>query len=207
MNPHIGDEIILKLSGDVIPYGYKDASCREGNGKKIKLPKYCECGAELKEENNKLRCVNSLCPHRISGALTTFFTELNAKGIGESICRQLYDELNITTPVELLKLTKEDFKSLTGFKDAAAKAAMNTIQDILTKPRTVPSILSALGIDCLRSSTATKILDVISIDELITLIDSGNKEKLIKIIRTAEGIDKNADKIVNGLFEKANILK
>ena len=126
---------------------------------------------KLIEENNKLRCTNPLCAYRVSGALTTFFTELNAKGIGESICRQLYDELNITNPVDVLKLTKEDFKSLTGFKDAAAKAAMNTIQDILSKPRTIPSILSALGIDCLRASTATKILDVISIDELINLID------------------------------------
>ena len=207
MDPHIGDEIILKLSGDVIPYGYKDASCRPGNGKKIKLPKHCECGAELIEENNKLRCVNSLCPYRISGSLTTFFTELNAKGIGESICRQLYDELNITNPADVLKLTKEDFKSLTGFKEAAAKAAMNTIQDILTKPRTVPAILSALSIDCLRASTATKILDVIGIEDLISLIDTGDKEKLVKIIRTAEGIDKNADKIVNGLFDKITILK
>ena len=39
------------------------------------------------------------------------------------------------------------------------------------------------------------------------LIDAGNKEKLVKIIRTAEGIDKNADKIVDGLFDKVNILK
>ena len=207
MNPRIGDEIILKLSGDVIPYGYKDASCREGDGKKIKLPKYCDCGSELVEENNKLRCVNSLCPHRISGSLTTFFTELNAKGIGESICKQLYEELNISNPADVLKLTKEDFKSLTGFKDAAAKAAMDTIQDILTRPRTVPAILSALGIDCLRASTATKILNVISIDELIDMVESNKRYELTEIIRTSEGIDKNAEKIVDGLFNKINILK
>lgn len=207
MNPHIGDEIILKLSGDVIPYGYKDASCRNGDGKKIKLPKYCECGAELVEENNKLRCINSMCPHRISGALTTFFTELNAKGIGESICKQLYDELGVTSPVDVLKLQKEDFKQLTGFKDAAAKAAMDTIQDILSRPRSIPSILSALGIDCLRASTATKILDVLSIDELIKLVDNNEKDKLIKKLKSAEGIDKNADKITDGLFDKINMLK
>ena len=38
MKLRIGDEIILKLSGDVIPYGYKDSTCEPGDGKKLKLP-------------------------------------------------------------------------------------------------------------------------------------------------------------------------
>lgn len=206
-NPHVGDEIILKLSGDVIPYGYIDSSCRKGNGKKLKLPKYCECGSELVEEKNKLRCTNTFCPYRITGSLVTFFTELNAKGIGESICKQLYDELGITSPVEILNLKKEDFKKLTGFKDAAAKAAMDTVNDILTRPRTIPAILSALGIDCFRKSTATKLLEVTSIDEIIKLIDSNDRDALIKIIRSAEGIDENASKIADGLIAKVGLLK
>lgn len=207
MNPHIGDEIILKLSGDVIPYGYKDSSCRQGNGKKIKLPKYCECGAKLEEEKNKLRCPNNLCPHRIRGSFVTFFTELNAKGIGESICGQIYEELGITNITDILKLKKEDFKSLTGFKDKAAKEAMKTIEDVLSRPRTIPAILSALGIDSFRKSTATKLLDIISIDELIELIDNKDRDKLIKIIKSAEGIDENASKIADGLIDKIGLLK
>lgn len=207
MNPHIGDEIILKLSGDVIPYGYKDSSCRSGTGKKIKLPEYCECGTKLEEEKNKLRCPNPLCPHRIRGSFVTFFTELNAKGIGESICGQLYDELGITKITDILKLKKEDFRSLSGFKDKAAKEAMKTIEDILSRPRTIPAILSALGIDSFRKSTATKLLDVISIDELIKIIDNNDRDKLIKVIKSAEGIDENASKIADGLIEKIGILK
>ena len=206
-NPHIGDEIILKLSGDVIPYGYIDNSCRKGNGKKLKLPKFCECGSELEEEKNKLRCTNTLCPYRISGSLVTFFTELNAKGIGESICRKLYEELGITSPIEILNLKKEDFRKLNGFKDAAAKAAVDTIQDVMSRPRTIPAILSALGIDCFRKSTATKLLEVASIDKIIELIDNKDKDKLIKLIKSSEGIDENAEKIANGLINKIGLLK
>ncbi len=207
MNLCIGDEIILKLSGDVIPFGYKDSSCRIGDGKKIKLPKYCECGAPLEEEKNKLRCTNKKCPFRIIGSLNTFFVELNAKGIGEKTCYQLYNELGISKPSQILSLSINDFKTLKGFKDASAQLCMNTINDIISKPRTIPSILSALGIDSFRTSTANKLLSIVSITDIINIIDSGNKTELIELLKKSEGIDKNAIIIADGLFDKVNELK
>ena len=207
MNLRIGDEIILKLSGDVIPFGYKDSSCRAGDGKKIKLPKYCECGAPLEEEKNKLRCINKKCPFRIIGSLNTFFVELNAKGIGEKTCYQLYNELGISKPSQILSLSINDFKTLKGFKDASAQLCMNTINDIISKPRTIPSILSALGIDSFRTSTANKLLSIVSITDIINIIDSGNKTELIELLKKSEGIDKNAIIIADGLFDKVNELK
>jgi NAD-dependent DNA ligase len=207
MKLRIGDEIILKLSGDVIPFGYKDSTCREGTGKKIKLPKYCECGAPLEEEKNKLRCINKRCPYRIIGSLNTFFTELNAKGIGEKTCAQLHDELGVTKPSQILKLTADDFKSLKGFKDASAKICMNTINDIISKPRTIASIMSAVGIDSFRTSTANKLLEVISAKDLIKAVEDGDKDKLISVIRKADGIDKNASVIAEGLIDKIDEIK
>ena len=207
MDLHIGDEIILKLSGDVIPYGYKDSSCRKGDGKKIKFPKYCECGAPLVEEKNKLRCSNKRCPYRIIGSLNTFFVELNAKGIGEKTCKQLYEELGVKKPSDILKLTKKDFESLKGFKEASAQLCMNTINDIINKPRTIPAILSALGIDSFRSSTANKLLEVVSINDIINAIEDGDKDSLTEMIRKSEGIDTNASVIADGLIDKIDELK
>lgn len=207
LNLRIGDEIILKLSGDVIPYGYKDDTCKSGDGKKIKFPKYCECGTKLVEEKNKMRCPNKKCPYRIVGSLSTFFNELNAKGIGEKTCAQLHNELGINKPSEILKLNKNDFKSLNGFKDASASLAMDTISNIILKPRSIASILSALGIDSFRTSTANKLLETIDIKTLINLIEQGDKEKLIKMIRKADGIDNNAQIIAEGLIANLDELK
>lgn len=207
MNPRIGDEIILKLSGDVIPYGYKDSSCRKGDGPKIKFPTHCECGAPLIEEKNKLRCSNSECPSRVIGSLVTFFTELNAKGIGEKTCSQLYHELGIRKPSEILSLSKADFESLNGFKDASAGLCMNTVNDIINKPRSVASILSSLGIDSFRTSTAVKLLDVVSIETIIDLINRDDQQSLIKVIRKSDGIDANAEIIAKGLIDKIDELK
>ena len=207
LNLRIGDEIILKLSGDVIPYGYKDETCKPGTGKKLKFPKYCECGAKLVEEKNKMRCPNKTCPYRIVGSLVTFFTELNGKGIGEKTCEQLYDELGVSKPSEILKLEQKDFRSLNGFKDASAKLAMDTITDIVKRPRTIASILSALGIDSFRTSTANKLLETIDINTLISLVEKGDKEKLIEVIRRADGIDTNAQIIAEGLIRNLDELK
>lgn len=207
MKLRIGDEIILKLSGDVIPFGFKDSTCKEGDGKKIKLPKYCECGAVLEEEKNKLRCTNRHCPFRVIGSLNNFFTELNAKGIGEKTCEQLHNELGINKPSEILKLTEKDFRSLSGFKEKSAKLAMDTINDIISRPRTIASIMSALGIDSFRTSTANKLLEVIDYDNLIEAIDSRDKDYLISVIRKADGIDKNAKIIAEGLLVRSDELK
>lgn len=207
LNLRIGDEIILKLSGDVIPYGYKDETCKPGTGKKLKFPKYCECGTKLVEEKNKMRCPNKTCPYRIVGSLVTFFTELNGKGIGEKTCEQLYDELGVSKPSEVLKLEQKDFRSLNGFKDASAKLAMDTITDIVKRPRTIASILSALGIDSFRTSTANKLLETIDINTLISLVEKGDKEKLIEVIRRADGIDTNAQIIAEGLIRNLDELK
>lgn len=207
MNLRIGDEIILKLNGDVIPYGFKDDTCKAGSGPKIKLPKKCECGTKLIEEKSKLRCPNRKCPHRVVGSLVNFFTELNAKGIGEKTCEQLHTELGINSPSDVLKLSTKDFRTLKGFKDASAKLCMDTITDIIKRPRTIPSIMSALGIDSFRTSTANKLLETIDIDTLIKTIELGDKEKLVQIIRKADGIDTNARIIAEGLIANLDELK
>ena len=207
MNLRIGDEIILKLSGDVIPYGYKDDTCKAGTGEKIKFPTHCECGAKLVEEKNKYRCSDPNCPYRVSGSLVTFFVSLNAKGIGPRTCEQLHSELGVTLPSQVLQMKAKDFMKLEGFKEGAAQQCMKTIADILNKPRSVASIISALGIDTLRTSTASKLLDTVCVDKLISLCEAGDRRMLVSAIRTADGIDENATKIADGLISKCEELK
>ena len=203
----IGDEIFLKLSGDIIPYGYVDETCKKGNGEILKLPTHCECGASLVETKNKLRCPNENCEFRVVGTLITFLTELNAKGIGPETCTDLYIKLGITKPSELLKLTKKDFKSLDGVKEDSAKIFMDTIKDIRENPRTESVLLSSLAIDSFRASTADKVLSVISLDAIIELADKGKFDKLCNIIKSAKGIKNNADIITAGLISKCSEIK
>ena len=64
-----------------------------------------------------------------------------------------------------------------------------------------------LGIDSFRTSTASKFLETIDIEDLLTAIELGNKERLIHILRNAEGIDKTAESIAEALIDKLDELK
>lgn len=206
MNIHIGDEIILKLSNDVIPFGYITNECKRGNGKKLELPIMCDCGSEFIEENNMLRCPNEKCSHRIVGFLNTFLNEMGAKGIGDKLCEKLYKQLNIDTPIKLLSLNKYDFMQLNGVKNKSATKYEEIINKIITEPKSPESILSSLCIDSFRKNTAKKVMDVIDIHDLSDLINSGNVDKLITLLNSCEGIDENSYKIAKGLITKKDML-
>lgn len=50
-------------------------------------------------------------------------------------------------------------------------------------------------------------LNVVSINDIINVIDSGDKDALIDMIRKSEGIDTNATVIAEGLIDKIDELK
>ena len=207
MDIRIGDEIILKLSGDVIPFGYKTDDCIKGDGDRIELPEYCECGSKLIEENNMLRCINPKCKYRIVGYLNTFLIEMGAKGIGDKLCEKIYEKFGIDNPLDLLTLKYEDFLQLDGFKHKSALKCEEILSKIVSEPKKPEVILSSLCIDSFRKSTAKKLLDVISIEELVDIVMNDNITKLVNILKSADGIDMNAMKIAQGLIENKNILK
>lgn len=194
LNLHIGDECFLKLSGDVIPFLEVDETCARGNGPRLKLPTHCDsCGAELIIQKDKFRCINSNCDLNRIGKLVTFVNELNAKGIGFETIKQLYNDLHVSTIPELLELEFKDFIMLDGFADESAANAAQTIEDIKSKPRTHAVVLSSLGIDELRTSTAEKILDQIPFSELMLLIDLEDADELERRLKQCKGVDKKAE--------------
>lgn len=190
----IGDECYLKLSGDVIPYLEIDDTCKKGNGYKLELPTTCDCCEEkLVIQKDKLRCVNQACDYNQIGKLVTFVKEMNSKGIGPETIKQAYYTLGIRTIPELLDLTYSDFMLLDGFQDESSANAAKTLEDLKNKPRKLAVVISGLGIDDLRTSTAEKILDVISYSELLYLIDNGDVFELEQRLRTCKGVDKKAE--------------
>lgn len=206
MNIRIGDEIVLKLSNDVIPFGYITDDCKRGNGNKLELPSHCDCGSELIEENNMLRCINPRCKHRIVGFLNTFLIEMGAKGIGDKLCEKLYEKLDVDDPIKLISLTYDDFIALDGVKNKSAANYEEIINKIVTEPKSPETILSSLCIDSFRKSTAKKVMDVISIEELLDKVMNGDVYEIASILSKSDGIADNAYKIAKGLIEKKDLL-
>ena len=165
LDVRIGDTVILRKAGDVIPEIVSVImSLRPQNAKPYRFPKTVDaCGGDGRIERvpgeAAYRCVS-----RDSGTLHRqrlyYFvgkTALNIDGVGPKIIDAFLDHGLIATYADLFTLTVGDIKDLPGFKD---KSAENIVAAIATA-RTVPlyRFLVGLSIDNVGEETARLLAD------------------------------------------------
>ena len=155
----VGDEVLLKRAGDVIPqivkvYVHK----RVKKLAKVQPPKVCpSCQNKLiKEEGGSiLRCIaHQECPSQKVEAIKHFVSRdaMNIDGLGEKIITQLVDKNLITDISDLYLLNQEQLLELEGF---AEKSAFKLIDSIERSKRTSLSrFIYSLGIREVGESTA-----------------------------------------------------
>ncbi len=161
----IGDTVILRKAGDVIPEIVSVIlSLRPAKTKPYRFPKTVpECGGDGSIERvpgeAAYRCVS-----RDSGALHRqrlyYFvskTALNVDGVGPRIIDQLLDEGLISTYADLFTLTVGDLNDLPGFKEKAAENVVTAIKTAATVP--LYRLLVGLSIDNVGEETARLIAE------------------------------------------------
>jgi DNA ligase (NAD+) len=146
----IGDRILLKRAGDVIPYVIGPVlEARTGAEKKYKLPERCPfCGEELESIPGEVAiyCINAACPEQLVRNVEHFASRgaMDIEGMGIKVAEQLVEADLIQDVADLFTLKKEDLLNLEGF---AEKKAENLIQAIeASKKRSLARLISALGI-------------------------------------------------------------
>jgi DNA ligase (NAD+) len=183
----IGDTVIVRRAGDVIPQIVSVLPERRPHGaKSFAMPKACPvCGSSVvREEGEKdLRCTGGLfCPAQRKQALLHFAGRraLDIEGLGEKLVDQLVDEGLVKTPADLFKL---GLGSIAGLERMAEKSAAN-IMAALERARgtTLERFIYALGIRHVGESTARDLarhfgsLEAVmdaSEDELLQVSDVG----------------------------------
>ncbi len=146
----LGDTIVLKKAGDIIPQVVSVLTKhRTGEEKEFHMPTTCiECGSHLVrlEEEVALRCVNPSCPAQIREELIHFASRnaMNIEGLGERVIAQLFAEKLISTVVDLYDLKLDQLLHLERFGE---KSATNLIQAIeKSKQNSLEKVLFGLGI-------------------------------------------------------------
>ena len=158
LDVRIKDTIILKRSGDVIPYvaGPVPAK-RTGDEEIIMPPGYCPaCGEHLerKEDMVDLFCVNARCEERIFRSVSFFVSRpaMDIDGLGPQTLRQLITADLIADAGDIYRLKTEDLEALDGF---AEKKVQNLHAAILaSKERPLERLLVSLGIPGIGASAA-----------------------------------------------------
>lgn len=154
----IGDRVIVKRSGEVIPYVVGPIlAARTGEERPITPPAICPaCGSPVARDEGEVAyyCTNAACPERIARNIEYFVSReaMDIEGLGERGVRQLLEQGLIHDEADLFTLTVDDLLQLEGFADKKARNLLNSIQ--AAKQRPLARLIAALGIRGVGSTVA-----------------------------------------------------
>ncbi|OMP68018.1 NAD-dependent DNA ligase LigA [Domibacillus epiphyticus] len=146
----IGDMVVVKKAGDIIPEVVSVLTDRRsGEEKEFHMPTECpECESELVrlEEEVALRCINPQCPAQIREGMNHFVSRnaMNIDGLGEKVVAQLYREKLIKDVADLYSLKKEELIQLERMGEKSADNLLAAIE--LSKQNSLERLLFGLGI-------------------------------------------------------------
>jgi DNA ligase (NAD+) len=183
----IGDTVIVRRAGDVIPEVKEVVVARRpAHAREFRMPTHCpECGSAIVRLPDEAiaRCSGGLvCPAQRRQALRHFASRhaMDIEGLGDKLIEQLVDAGLVNTVADLYRLRAEDLAQLERMAD---KSAANVIEAIdASRKTTLSRFIFALGIRHVGEATAKDLaqhfgalapLQAASEEELLEVHDVG----------------------------------
>jgi len=167
----IGDTVIIRRAGDVIPQVVQVITERRpDNARPVQIPETCPvCGSHVERtqlikrskgketisEGAVYRCVGRLaCGAQLKQAIIHFVSRraMDIEGLGDKSVEQLVDEGLVASPADLYTLKFEDIVDLEGFAEVSSNKLLKAILD--SKKPTLARFIYALGIPDVGEETA-----------------------------------------------------
>jgi DNA ligase (NAD+) len=183
----IGDTVIVRRAGDVIPeVAGALIDRRPADAREFIMPTACPvCGSAIERLPDEAiaRCTGGLfCPAQRKQALWHFAQRraLDIDGLGEKIIDQLVEQSLVRTPADLFNLGFSTLAALDRFADKSAQNLLDSLEK--AKHTTLARFIYALGIRHVGESTAKDLakhfgsLDPImdaSVEQLLEVNDVG----------------------------------
>ncbi|HLO29999.1 MAG TPA: NAD-dependent DNA ligase LigA [Anaerolineales bacterium] len=155
----IGDRVLVKRAGEVIPYIIGPVlDARTGKEKKYKLPSTCPaCGQPIERAEGEVAwyCVNAACPAQLVRNVEHFASRgsMDIVGLGTRIVEKLIETGKVKDVADIYKLTRTDIlkavtkKDRKTEKEPPGKIADNLLASIeASKSRPLGRLIAALGI-------------------------------------------------------------
>lgn len=184
----IGDSVVIKKAGDIIPEVVKSILDRRPNESEIyHMPTHCpSCGHELVriEGEVALRCINPKCQAQLIEGLIHFVSRqaMNIDGLGTKIIHQLYENQLIKDVADIFYLKEEDLLPLERMGKKKVDNLLLAVEK--SKEQSLEHLLFGLGIRHLgvkasqvlaeRYETMDQLFKVTE-SELIEIQDIGDK--------------------------------
>jgi DNA ligase (NAD+) len=156
----IGDTVVIRRAGDVIPEVVKVIlERRPKDAREVELPSKCPvCGSAVEREEGEAvaRCTGGLyCPAQRKEALRHFASRhaLDIDGLGTKLIDQLVEGGVVNNPADLYELTAERLAELDRMGEKSAENLVKALEQSKQKA-TLPRFLYALGIRDVGEATA-----------------------------------------------------
>ncbi|MCP3898766.1 MAG: NAD-dependent DNA ligase LigA [Desulfobacteraceae bacterium] len=204
MDVRIGDTVLVKRAGDVIPKVIKRIGQRnENDPSPFKMSKSCPvCNGEIKKLEGEVayKCINIECPAKIIEGLKHFVSRdgFDIEGLGDKLSRQLVEQGLIKSFADLFKLKKEDLMNLERMGEKSASNLIKAIQD--SKTIDFKKFIYALGINY-TGETAARLLA----EKYDTFAEL--KNATIDEIENIEGIGPKTSFAVDAFFKSSTNLE
>ncbi|HYQ37826.1 MAG TPA: NAD-dependent DNA ligase LigA, partial [Pseudomonas sp.] len=167
----IGDTVIIRRAGDVIPQVMQVvAERRPADARAVQIPERCPvCGSHVERtqlikrskgkaqvsEGSIYRCVGRLsCQAQLKQAIIHFVSRraMDIDGLGDKIVEQLVDVGLVASPADLYTLTFEQVVTLEGFAELSTRNLLAAIE--ASRRPSLARFIFALGIPDVGEETA-----------------------------------------------------
>lgn len=147
MNINIGDTVVVRKAGDIIPEVLSLVK-KGGNTGAYKMPTVCpSCGAKVfRDDEAAIRCTNPDCPAQLLRNLIHFASRdaMDIEGLGPAVVELLVNSNLIKREVDIYTLSVDDIKSLDRMGEKSAENLINAIDK--SKSNDLAKLLFAFGI-------------------------------------------------------------
>lgn len=144
----IGDTVLLRKAGEVIPEVVSVVSHAEAS-EPYRMPRVCpSCGAEVTREEGEAatRCTNPECPAQLLRHMIHFASRdaMNIDGLGPAVIEQLVGKGMLSSPADLYSLTAAQLNSLERMGEKSSDNLLKAIEK--SKDNDLYRLVFALGI-------------------------------------------------------------
>lgn len=169
----IGDTVIVRRAGEVIPYvAGPIVDLRTGEERIFHMPERCPaCGEPVVKQKDGVvhhYCVNAACPAQLVRRVEYFASRgaMDIEGFGSRLAEQFVQEGLLKDVADFYYLKRDDLLSLEGFAEKSTDNLLAAIE--ASKDRPLWRLITALGIRYVGSVVAQLLTEhYSSIDELM----------------------------------------
>lgn len=179
----IGDTVIIRRAGDVIPQVVSVVfERRPADAQAIEFPRVCpQCGSHIERSAGEAvaRCTGGLiCAAQRKEALKHFASRkaMDIDGLGDKLIEQLVDKQWLKSPADLYRLSARELAYLPRMGEKSAENIVAAIQ--ASKQTTLARFLYALGIREVGEATALNLAQHFTSLEALQQADSDTLEQV-----------------------------